>query len=412
MICEEKRMKRRVIIISGVFIPEPQVSARLLADLAERMSEEYDVTVLRPFPTRPLGFKVPEYDTSRLPYEVITLKSYTCPQSSILGRFRESISMGKASLRYLKAHRDELAFIYNAPWHLFGRKMIAEFCKKNGIPNVTPVQDIYPESLLSKLPKNNLIQKIATSLLMPYDMATLHNANLVHTISHGMRDYLAEHRGLSKDRFVVVRNWQDESEFVAYRESNPCEDEHPFTFMFMGNIGALAGLDVVIDAFVVARLTGARLVIAGSGSARDELQKQASEHKEHDIQFWDVPFGQVPATQATADVMLLPVKKGFASSSIPSKLPAYMFSAKPVLASVDSDSDSAKCILDAGAGWVCEPEDVEALADAMKRCVDIDVEDLKRMGEAGFNYAIEEFSRTKNLQKLYDACVSVIEHQN
>ncbi len=412
MISEERQMKKKVVIISGVFIPEPQVSARLLADLAERMSQKYDVTVLRPYPTRPLGFQVPEYDTSKLPYEVITLKSYTCPQSSILGRFRESISMGRASLRYLKEYRHEIAFIYNAPWHLFGRKMIAEFCKKNGIPNVTPVQDIYPESLLSKLPRNNLIQKVATALLMPYDMVTLHNASLVHTISNGMREYLSEHRGLSKNRFVVVRNWQDEREFVAYRESNQCEDSHPFTFMFMGNIGALAGLDVVIDAFVMAELTDARLVIAGSGSAREALEKQAREHKEYDIQFWDVPFGQVPATQAKADVMLLPVKKGFARSSIPSKLPAYMFSAKPVLASVDSDSDSAKCIWDAGAGWVCEPEDVEALADAMKRCVGIDVEELKRMGEVGFDYAIGEFSRTKNLQKLYDACVSVIEHQN
>lgn len=385
------------------------MSARLLADLAERMSEEYDVIVLRPRPTRPLGFQIPEFDNSKLPYEVITLNSYTCPQSSVLGRFRESISMGRASLSYLMEHQDELVFVYNAPWHLFGRKMIAVFCKKNRIPNVTPVQDIYPESLLSKLPKNKLIQKIATSLLMPYDMATLHNANLIHTISNGMCDYLINHRGLTKERFVVVRNWQDEREFVAYRASHPSEENHPFTFMFMGNIGALAGLDEVIDAFVMAGLTDARLVIAGSGSVREALQKQAHEHKEYDIQFWDVPFGQVPATQAKADVMLLPVKKGFAHSSIPSKLPAYMFSAKPVLASVDSDSDSAKCVVDAGAGWVCEPEDIESLASAMRHCTTIDADELRRMGEAGFNYAIEEFSRTKNLQKLYDACVSVID---
>lgn len=402
-------MKSKIVIISGVFIPEPVVSAKLLADLAECMAEKYDVTVLRPCPTRPLGFKVPEFDTSKLPYEVITLHSYTHPQSAILGRFRESISMGKSSLRYLKAHRDELAFVYNAPWHLFGRKMIAEFCKKNNIPNVTPVQDIYPESLLSKLPKNKLIQKVATSLLMPYDMITLHNANLVHTISNGMRDYLTEHRGLSKDRFVVVRNWQDEREFVAYREAHPTEKEHPFTFMFLGNVGALAGLEVVIEAFVKTGLSEARLVIAGSGAAREALQKQAVEHKTYDIQFWDVPFGQVPATQAKADVMLLPVKKGFARSSIPSKLPAYMFSAKPVLASVDLDSDTALCIQEADAGWVCEPEDAEALSTAMRTCFLCNKDALATMGESGFHYALEDFSRTKNLKKLVDACEKVIE---
>ena len=401
-------MKNKVIIITGVFIPEPIVSAGLMADLAERMSAKYDVTVLRPHPTRPMGFKVPDFDTKKLPYEVIELESYTCPESSLIGRFRESMSFGKACVKYLKAHKDEIVFVYNSPWHLFGRKRVAEFCKKNNIPNVTPVQDIYPESLLSKMPKIGLLQKLATNLLMPYDMATLHNANLVHTISKGMRDYLVEHRKLDKSRFVVVRNWQDERAFVEYRETHNQEEEHPFTFMFMGNVGALAGLDIVIDAFVKSELCDARLVIAGSGSAREGLEKKAATYKDYDIEFWDVPFGQVPATQAKADVMLLPVKKGFARSSIPSKLPAYMFSAKPVLASVDADSDSSKCILDAKAGWVCEPEDVSALSKTMIKCYETNRDTLISMGMSGFNYAIEDFSRTKNLQKLYDACVSTI----
>lgn len=401
-------MKNKVIIITGVFIPEPIVSAGLMADLAERMSAKYDVTVLRPHPTRPMGFKVPEFDTKQLPYEVIELDSFTCPESNLIGRFRESMSFGRACLKYLKAHKDEIVFVYNSPWHLFGRKYVSEFCKKNHIPNVTPVQDIYPESLLSKMPKIGLLQKVVTSLLMPYDMATLHNANLVHTISDGMRDYLVEHRKMDKSRFVVVRNWQDERAFVEYRDYHKQEEERPFTFMFMGNVGALAGLDVAIDAFVKSELYNARLVIAGSGSAREGLEKKAAALKDYDIEFWDVPFGQVPATQAKADVMLLCVKKGFARSSIPSKLPAYMFSAKPVLASVDADSDSAKCILDAKAGWVCEPEDVSALSRAMMKCYETSKNTLNSMGKSGFNYAIEDFSRTKNLQKLYDVCVSTI----
>jgi glycosyltransferase involved in cell wall biosynthesis len=402
-------MKKKVIIITGVFLPEPQVSARLMADLAEKMSEDYDVIVLRPYPSRPMGFKMPEFDTSNLPYKVVTLDSYTCPKSSLIGRFRESISMGKFSIKYLKSHREEIAFVYNAPWHLFGRKMVADFCKKNHIPNMTPVQDIYPESLLSKLPNNIVIQQIIKSLLLPYDMATLHKANLVHTISYGMRDYLSKSRGLDISRFIVVRNWQDEREFVAYREKHPEDKKHPFTFMFMGNVGALAGLDVVIAAFVRTGLKEARLVIAGSGSAREALQKQATEHSGYNIIFCDVPFGKVPDIQAKADVMLLPVKRGFARSSIPSKMPAYMFSAKPILASVDSDSDSAKCINESGAGWVCKPDDIDALATAMRKCYQYDKQDLEAMGEAGYHYAINEFSRTKNLEILYEACKKIIE---
>lgn len=403
-------MKHRVFFITGVFLPEPIVSAGLMADLAEKMSEHFQVTVIRPHPSRPFGFSMPEFDTSRLSYNVVELDSYICPQSKLFGRFRESISYGRACIRYLKPIKKEILFIYNAPWHLFGRSMVALFCKRNHILNITPVQDIYPESLLSKLPRIPLLKRITEVLLMPFDMCTLHNATMIHTISDGMRDYLMKHRNLDISRFVVVRNWQDERPFVQYRAQNQVNSDHPFTFMFLGNVGALAGLDVVIDAFVKSQIKNSRLVIAGSGSARESLKIKSATHLECDIQFWDVPFGEVPATQAKADVMLLPVKKGFASSSIPSKLPAYMFSAKPILASIDDNSDSARCILDAGAGWVCEPEDASSLAAAMVKCTLENEVELKSMGEAGFTYAIENFSRTNNLQKLYNACVEVIEN--
>ena len=64
----------------------------------------------------------------------------------------------------------------------------------------------------------------------------------------------------------------------------------------------------------------------------------------------------VPLPQSMADVCLLPVKKDNGLTSIPSKLPAYMFSAKPVLATVDPHSDTAAAVRDAGCGWIEEPD--------------------------------------------------------
>jgi glycosyltransferase involved in cell wall biosynthesis len=112
-----------------------------------------------------------------------------------------------------------------------------------------------------------------------------------------------------------------------------------------------------------------------------------------------------------ADVMCLPVKKGFAMSSIPSKLPAYMFSAKPVLASVDAESDTARCIKDCNAGWVCEPENVEQIFNLMQKIVGLNKEELNIMGNSGREYAVKEFSRTENLKILANACQAIINKQ-
>ena len=110
---------KNVLLALSVFPPEPIVSANLMADLAEELSKNYNVIVLRPHPTRPKGFKMPEYESSLLPYKVIEMKTYTHPESSLMGRFRESISMGNVYARYIKKHHNEIDFsLVITRWHM------------------------------------------------------------------------------------------------------------------------------------------------------------------------------------------------------------------------------------------------------------------------------------------------------
>jgi glycosyltransferase involved in cell wall biosynthesis len=133
---------------------------------------------------------------------------------------------------------------------------------------------------------------------------------------------------------------------------------------------------------------------------KDNLIKHVSNHSVKNIEFWPVPDGQVPVTQNKADILLLPIKKGAASTSIPSKLPAYMFSAKPIIATVDHDSDTAKAIREAGCGWVIEPENPAALAALMQEITTMPKEKLHSMGMNGREYALKHFSKQANLAKL------------
>lgn len=400
---------KKVLIITGVFYPEPVVSAGLMADLAIELSKDYKVTVLRPKPSRPMGFQFPNYSYGQFPFKVIEIDSYVHPASSLMGRFRESYSMGRWCKQYIEHHHEEICFVYNGAWHMFGRNMVAKAALKYGIPYITPVQDIYPESLSSKFSNIPLLKRIVNTTLLPSDKYLLSHAARIHTISEKMVDYLSRTRNLPKNKFFVVRNWQDESAFVEYAKAKKSESSHEkFTFMYLGNVGPLAGVEVLFDALREAKLLNARLVVAGSGSAKETLMEKAKNYVECKIEFWEVPAGKVPETQAKADVMCLPVKKGFAMSSIPSKLPAYMFSKKPVLASVDTESDTALCILESGAGWLAMPEDVDSIAAAMKVAYSSSKEELSAKGKHGFDYAIENFSKQKNLCKLTDICIGVI----
>jgi glycosyltransferase involved in cell wall biosynthesis len=133
---------------------------------------------------------------------------------------------------------------------------------------------------------------------------------------------------------------------------------------------------------------------------KESLINKVKQENIANVLFWDVPDGKVPEIQSNADVLMLPMKKGSGLSSIPSKLPAYMFTQKPIIACVDNGSDTGNCILEAGCGYVIEPENIQALANQMNTIISLNNAELNKMGENGFNYAIKHLSKTENLKRL------------
>lgn len=388
----------KIVLISAVFPPEPVVSASLSKDIASELAKKNKVTVLCPNPTRPHGFLF-EKENEAKDYKVVRLNSYTCSASKIFSRFRESYSFGKHCFEYIRSNHQSINVIYANTWPLLGQYYTVKAAKKHKIPILIHVQDIYPESLSNKLPLLNFLLNI---ILLPIDKFVLRNTTKVIAISSKMKNYLASTRKIELDKIEVVQNWQNEEAFIDYEMSinQVLVTSKPFTFMYLGNIGPVAGVDLLIDAFTMAGIYNSRLVIAGAGSVKKALQEKVEIKQFPNIEFWSVPDGKVPEIQAQADIMLLPIKKGAASSSIPSKLPAYMFSKRPIVACVDQDSDTARVIISANCGWVLPPENVSTLAEMMLQMAILSIDNLKEVGENGFNYAIENLSKKKNLEKV------------
>ncbi len=388
---------KRTLIISPVFPPEPVVSAKLSLDIANSISEKGSVAVITQKSSRPFGFK---FDAAELKFSfnVIRSNTITSPRSALIGRFRESYAFGKYCYRYISENHSDIKVIYANTWPLCAQWYAVKAAKKYDIPIVIHVQDIYPESITNRI---LLLGGLIRILLKPIDSFVLRNASKVIAISESMRAYLVSTRSLDPQRVVVVRNWQEEDAFVKQEEVQSTADgKEPFTFMYLGNIGPVAGVELLIHAFAEAKLPDCRLVIAGSGTMKEGLKALAGDKQGVNIEFWNVPDGKVPETQGKADVLLLPVKKGAAMSSIPSKLPAYMFSQKPILASVDKKSDTAACILEANCGFVLDPENAAQLSECMNKMKRMKNEQLRTLGENGFQYAVRNLSKRHNLERI------------
>jgi glycosyltransferase involved in cell wall biosynthesis len=387
-----------LLIISAVFPPEPVVSSLLSGDIAEAMANSNDVVVLCPTPTRPDGF-VFDYSISIKEYEVVRLNSYTSPKSTIYGRFYESFSFGRSCVHYLRKNKGKFKCIYINSWPLLSQYMIIKEAKRQSIPSVLHVQDIYPESLINKISYGKVILK---NILLPIDQYTLSNSKYIIAISEKMKHWLVKTRNLSPEKIHVIANWQDETSFISYQSLYQKKDasEKPLIFMYLGNIGPVAGVEYVIRAYNKANLKHSNLIIAGEGSCKKACMDLVTELKSNSISFLNVPNGMVPEVQHQADILLLPVKKNAAMSSIPSKLPAYMFSSKPIIGSLDLDSDTAEAIRNAGCGLVVLPEDEVELISALKIAAGWSKSERESKGLAGFEYAIKHFSKKNNLSEV------------
>ncbi|KAA9041460.1 glycosyltransferase family 4 protein [Ginsengibacter hankyongi] len=393
---------KNILVVTAVFPPEPVVSANLSFDIADSLAERNSVTVISPRPSRPFGFR---FTNERLVFNFnhVQVDSFVHPSSGIFGRLRESYSFGQHCYKYISENHNHIDSIYVNTWPLLGQYFVVKAAKKYSIPIIVHVQDIYPESLTKKIPYAGLFLK---GVLMPLDKYILSKATRIIVISKKMKDYLVQSRKLNADGVAVIPNWQNEDLFLNQSKQPVKTSDTLFTFMYLGNIGPVAGVDLLLKAFAKTNLKNARLVIAGSGSMKERLEKDANFFSDSIIEFWPVPNGKVPEVQGMADVLLLPVKKGNASTSIPSKLPAYMFSAKPIIACVDEDSDTAVAINSAKCGYVVGPENIELLVLTMKKAYKMDKTSLEKLGNNGRDFALLNFSKKNNLRKV----ISLIEN--
>ncbi len=296
-----------ILIVSALFPPEPVVSANLSFDIASELSYRNDVVVITPEPTRPYGMKFNPGHKTNSRFKHVILNSFTYPRSAILGRLRESYSLGRHAKHYIENNHQDIEVIYGNVWPLFAQYLLANTASKYRIPFVIHVQDIYPESLSSKL---GILGFTIRKLILPIDRNTLHKAKKIITISEQMKTYLEQTRGISSENITIIRNWQNDAAFLSFKKNFNYIEGNKFCFLYLGSINPTAGVRLLVNAFGKSNLNNACLIIAGNGSDKQACITDAKKYV-NDIRFFEVTPDKVPEIQSMADVLLLPLKKEF-----------------------------------------------------------------------------------------------------
>lgn len=255
------------------------------------------------------------------------------------------------------------------------------------------LQDLFPDSAAAAgmITRSSLLYRILRRL----ERWTYIIADCNVTICQSYAQHVRETAPMA--RVEIIPNWVDTNTMQPVpRESNifrkTAKLNKGFVVLYAGTIGFLQDMQVLLKAASLLKdVPDISFVIVGDGPQKEEMVRKAQELGLNNCAFLGFqPDELVPHVYSSGDVGVIPMRPE--SDPMPSKTWGFMACARPVIASIDLDSELAARLRETGAGMVVPCGDASALAKAIFELYR-DAERREAMGCAAREYVVHNLSR-------------------
>jgi len=279
------------------------------------------------------------------------------------------------------------------------------------VPFVLEVRDLWPESLAAVGAGN------ANSFLY----RILHNvagflyrkASHIVVVTPAFRDHLIKHWQVSPEKISVIQNGVETKLFCPGTSESLRKDlsiENRFVVSYIGTMGMAHGLETILEA--AERLQNAvsdvLFMLVGEGADRERIQAIAAAKDLTNVRFvTQQPREKIPLYISASDVCLVLLKKSEVFDTvIPTKMLEFMACGRPVILGVGGQS--RKILEAARAGLCVEPENPDALCDAIERLRTLAY--LRQsFGQNGREYILHNLSRERTAADYLNVLLGVLE---
>lgn len=392
---------RSVLFLSQWFPPEHAPMGYMLKELAENLADQgWEVEVATGFPNHPSGKVQKPYVKQRILREMMgniritRLWLYTSETRSFSSRALNFLSFVISSFLYLlTCKKPGLVFAVLQPLPLGATLTL--LAKLRGFKLIFNVQDLHPDVLVDLgLIKSKPIIKS----LKWIEKTAYRKANGLAVICHGFKNHVEQHG--ANGPIAVIPNWIDIEEIKPQPEQGDLirkmaniPNQAPVV-LYAGTIGHVSGAQVVIQAAKLAAAgSPVHWLFVGEGPLLPELQQMAQGMP--NVRF--LPFQPrhlLLAVQNCATISMVSLLPNKGTFSVPSKVLGYMAAGKPVIASVDKQSETGRLVDQAQCGVVVEPANPQALLQVVENML-TDQQGLGSAGQSGRNFLEQRYSRTQ-----------------
>ena len=354
-----------ILLLNEYYPPDASATARMAAQVAERLAQEHEVTVVAGRPSYdpeevyPFGLL---HRTIRNHVAVECVGSTTNSRHQMTGRVSNYLSyLALAVPRALALRPDLVLAMTDPPVAGIAGAFIARMA---GRPFVYNIRDMYPDMALGGeiVRQSRWIDRWES-----LHRRALTQAARVIVLGDDMRDRILA-KGVAADNIVVVRDgtafpgaMPDASDSVVQE----IRSDFPFVVLHAGNLGFYGAWGTILKAAEILRNERVGVVFVGDGANRASLE--ASAEGMDNVRFLPFrPAEQVPHVMMAGDLHIITVKRGLEGVVVPSKLYSTLAAGRPVLAIAAPESDVARIVTKSGCGVSADPDDPVAVAVAIR----------------------------------------------
>ncbi len=388
--------KKKVYLISNYFHFASEKASNRYRELAEMLCKDPEIeleVITSKFYQRTYEYRTDlEALQKSAPFKATFVDETPYKKSICVERLLASRSFAKSVMTYIKS-QPKPDLIYQVVPTLDVADAVGKYAKKNGIPLVVDVQDLWPEAF--KMAINiPVLSDIAFMPFMAKVNAIYKRADGVCAVSQSYVDRVLKVNKTCKDSAAVFIGINLDA-FDENAKNNLVKQEE-FTLAYCGSLSKSYDIRLVIDALALME-HAPRFLVMGGGPDLEDLKHYAQE-KQVDVTFTGfLPYEKMCGLLCGCHMTVNPIV-GKSVASIINKHGDYAACGLPVI-NTQNSPEYCRLVEEYQMGFNCVQEGPEALAGKIRALMD-DPELREKMGRNARKCAQERFNRINTYPNL------------
>lgn len=399
--------RRRLVVISQVYAPDPAAVGQYVTDAAEEMvrrgwevvvytaARGYDNPAIR-YPARERREGV---DVRRLPLSSFGKRSITVRLAA------QSLFVAQAFVRALLAGHFHTILVSTSPPFAGICGALLSMLKRT--PCVWWVMDLNPDQMVAagKISSRSIFARVFDWM----NRITIRRSRNVVVLDRFMKDRVVAK--LPGDpsvlaKVVVIPPWSldahlaaDAEGSLAFRRQHGLDDK--FIVMYAGNHSPQNPLDTLLEAADQLRgVDQLRFVFVGGGVGKAEIERRIASGAENIISIPYQPLQALSAALGAADVHVVSVGDTMVGIVHPCKIYSAMAAGRPILLLGPRPCHASEIMADECVGWHVSHGDVPGVVRALREAAAASPEVIKRWGTQSAEVVGRLFSRQSLIARL------------